>query len=138
MKKSTYGYCGMTADFLHIGHIRFLEECKKRCKTLIVGIMTDECVQKYKGHWPVMNTEERIEVISSIKFVDKVFVQRDFDYPHNILRMKEFYGKDFIIFDSTEHSRNNADVLIKRTAKISSSLFRKMVNESSNSSKLTL
>ena len=136
--KAMYGYCGMTADFLHIGHIKFIQQCKKKCDKLIVGVMTDECVYKYKGHYPIMNTAQRVELVSSIKDVYKVYIQKTFAFPHHILSTRYIHGKDFIIFDTIEHNRKGADVIIKRTANISSTLFRKIVSENSNNSSLTV
>ena len=58
--KAKYGYIGMTADFLHIGHINAIKECKNHCKNLIVGVMTDECVKSYKHKKVVLNLKRNI------------------------------------------------------------------------------
>lgn len=117
--KPVFGYCGMTADFLHIGHIHFLRRCKTKCDYLIVGIMSDDCVEEYKGKRPIMNQLERQELVRSIECVDNVTLQHTFDFPRSIIEDKEF-----IIFDSVEHRRVGADVILTRTANISSTQFR--------------
>ena len=126
--KAKFGYIGMTADFFHIGHLNVLKECKKHCKMLSVGIMTDACVLSYKHKKPVMNQNQRREIIDSLKIVDHTMFQCTFEFPHEVLRLKEFHGKNFIIFDSVEHCRENADILIQRTPIISSSLYKKYEN----------
>lgn len=126
MKKPKYGYCGITGDFLHIGHINFLKKCASKCDRLIVGIMSDECVKKYKGNKPIMDMWERSEIVGSLKFVKSTVIQETFDFPHWIDRCKILHGKQFIVFDSAEHKRKGADVLIKRTNGISSTKFKNL------------
>ena len=36
-------------DLFHYGHVRFLKEAKKFGDFLLVGVHTDEAVNKYKG-----------------------------------------------------------------------------------------
>ena len=124
-KKPKYGYCAVTADFLHIGHLRMLKFCASRCQRLIVGIMSDECVKKYKGAKPIMNQEQRREIIDYLICTYKTLLQDSFEFPHDVLRMKEFYGKDFVIFDNAVHNRSGADVLVPYMEGISSTRFKK-------------
>jgi len=130
--KARYGYCALTADFIHIGHIRFIRACSLQCDKLIVGIMSDEVVEKYKGKRPILNQIERNEIISNIKNVHMTVIQTTFEYPEHVLSMKKFWKENFIIFDSQEHKRKYADVLIERTENISSTIFKRIVNESSD------
>lgn len=127
MTKYKYGYCAVTADFLHIGHIKFIHKCKIRCKFLIVGIMTDECVEKYKGRKPVMNYKQRRNLVLSLKDVSFVMPQDEFEFVKTgrLMAMKELYGKNFAIFDSLEHDRKGADFLFPRMKEMSCSLFKK-------------
>ncbi len=132
--KPQYGYIAVTADFLHIGHYNFLKTASLKCRRLIVGIMTDDCVKSYKN-MPIMNQEQRAEIVGSLNFVYKTMFQDSFNFPHHVFRLKDHYGKNLIIFDSEEHSREGADVLIPRTIGISSSLFKER-NENINFSQL--
>ncbi len=124
MTKAKYGYCAVTADFLHIGHINFLNKCQAHCEHLIVGVMSDQSVKKYKGRAPIMKFADRKKIIESLKIPFQVFVQDSFEFPHQVKRLKDFHGKDFIIFDTSEHKRKGYDILIKRTPGISSSMLR--------------
>ncbi len=138
MKMPRFGYLAVTADFLHVGHVRFIKNCSDKCEKLVVGIMSDECVEKYKGARPVMNQYERNEIIKSLKLVHATVIQSTFEFPHFIHTTKHFWGDDFVIFDCDEHKRDGADFYIPRTANISSSQFRKELDESLNYSQLPL
>ena|SRR3990167_1376609 len=123
--KAKFGYCALTADFFHIGHLNFLKRCKERCENLIVGVMTDDCVKQYKGRLPIMDYEARKRIIESLKIVFKVRPQNTFIFPHDIIRMKEFYEKDFIIFDNQKNKREYVDIYFPYLEGISSTKFKK-------------
>ena len=72
------GYTTGVFDLFHIGHLEILK-AKENCDYLIVGVSTDELVQKYKNKRPIITFEQRIEIIKSIKYVDEVVVQKDRD-----------------------------------------------------------
>ena len=61
-------------DVLHPGHIRFLKAAKEKGKTLVVGLNSDESVQKIKGHPPYLSQDARREVLLSIQYVDEVII----------------------------------------------------------------
>ena len=69
-------YTGGTFDLFHSGHSRLLERCKKAVGDngyLVVSVNTDEFCSQYK-ELPVCSLAERMEVVSSCKWVDKVIV----------------------------------------------------------------
>lgn len=69
------GYTTGVYDMFHIGHLNILKRAKEQCDYLIVGVSTDELVKKEKNKMPVIPYKERIEIVSSIKYVDKVVAQ---------------------------------------------------------------
>lgn len=75
MSKKIIGYTTGVFDMFHIGHLHLLKKAKNRCDHLIVGVSTDELVQSYKGKTPIIPFEDRLEIVSSLKFVDDVVVQ---------------------------------------------------------------
>jgi glycerol-3-phosphate cytidylyltransferase len=64
-------------DIFHYGHLNILKRSKQMCDFLIVGVSTDELIEKEKGNRPVIPFEERLRVIESISYVDKVIPQVD-------------------------------------------------------------
>ena len=62
-------------DILHRGHIELFKYCKSLGDILVVGIDTDEKVKLDKGPARPFNTlEDRIFLLESIKYIDKVLV----------------------------------------------------------------
>lgn len=72
--KILIGYTTGVFDLFHIGHLRLLKNAKSMCDRLVVGVTVDELVT-YKGKKSVIPFEERIEIISSIKYVDAAIPQ---------------------------------------------------------------
>ena len=56
---------------VHFGHANFLRQAKALGDYLIVGVHTDEEIEKHKGP-PVFNQEERYKLVRSIKWVDDI------------------------------------------------------------------
>lgn len=71
-KPYAVGYVPGVFDLFHAGHLNLLERCKSRCVHLIVGVLTDELVEYYKGSKPVISYEDRARVIRGLKAVDEV------------------------------------------------------------------
>ncbi|RJP60255.1 MAG: D-glycero-beta-D-manno-heptose 1-phosphate adenylyltransferase [Candidatus Auribacter fodinae] len=60
-------------DLIHVGHIRYLQECKKNGDLLVVGINTDHSVRINKGDTrPVLPLADRAEIIAALEMVDFV------------------------------------------------------------------
>ena len=56
MKKYKIGYTQGTYDLFHIGHLNLINNAKKYCDKLIVGINSDLLVQNYKNkfYWQAL------------------------------------------------------------------------------------
>ncbi|MBS3818021.1 adenylyltransferase/cytidyltransferase family protein [bacterium] len=62
-------------DLIHVGHIRYLREAKKKGDVLVVALNSDSSVKKIKGKGrPILHQKERSEILSSFHFVDHVVV----------------------------------------------------------------
>jgi FAD synthetase len=67
-------------DILHPGHIRFLEESKRRGgpgAKLLVVIARDKTVRKRKGRNPVLPEAQRRQIVASLKPVYKAILGRE-------------------------------------------------------------
>ena len=71
-------------DMLHIGHILLFKHVKElfpheNCK-LVVAVQDGDCILKYKpGTKMVYSTEERMFMVSAVRWVDEVVVYHDVD-----------------------------------------------------------
>ena len=73
MKYKT-GYTQGVYDMFHIGHLNLLNNAKKQCEYLVVGINSDRLVKEYKNKIPVINETERREIVANIKAVDECVI----------------------------------------------------------------
>ena len=71
----TVVYTGGTWDLFHIGHLNLIKKSKRLGDYLIVAVSTDELVKSYKKYKPFIPYEERVEIIKSLKYADKVVKQ---------------------------------------------------------------
>ena len=74
----TIGYISGTFDLFHIGHVNILKKSKSLCDYLIVGVTSDKLVS-YKSKKAVIPFKERVEIISSCKYVDMAIPQNAID-----------------------------------------------------------
>jgi len=89
------GFLSGTFDLFHIGHLNLIRRAKQYCDYLIVGVHPPGSSHKNKPTF--IPLEERMEIIASVKYVDKVVVTLDEDddmyklYPYDFL----FVGSDY-------------------------------------------
>lgn len=122
----------------HIGHLNILRRAKEQCDYLIVGVSTDELVWKEKNKYPIIPFDERMAIIESIKYVDKVVPQKDKNKMEAWTREhfnKMFVGSDWKGSDAfNEFERQFAPIGVEiiyldHTDGISSSILRERLGK---------
>jgi glycerol-3-phosphate cytidylyltransferase len=68
-----------TFDVLHVGHVRVLTRSAALGDRLVVGVSSDALNFSKKGRNPVFSQDERVEIVSSLKVVDTVFVEESLE-----------------------------------------------------------
>lgn len=99
-KKYQTGYIAGVFDLYHMGHLNMFKRAKEQCDYLIVGVVTDEGVRKYKKTVPFIPFEERIELVRSCKYVDEaVEIPLNYGGTRDAYRMYhfdcQFSGSDY-------------------------------------------
>ena len=75
-----------TFDVFHVGHLRILERARKLGDYLLVGVSTDELNYAKKGRNPFYNQNERMEIISVIRYVDEVFLEESLEFKRHYIQ----------------------------------------------------
>jgi glycerol-3-phosphate cytidylyltransferase len=95
-KKYKIGYTTGVYDMFHVGHLNILRRAKEQCDYLIVGVTTDELCFQRKSHNPIIPENDRMAIVSSIRYVDEVVRQADMDKLSAVTK----YGADVVFVGS--------------------------------------
>ena len=140
MKKLKYkiGYTTGVFDMFHVGHLNILKRAKEQCDFLIVGVTTDELCYRRKKKYPIINERDRMLIVESVRYVDRVVSQVDMDKVSAVNK----YGADVVFVGSdwqgtpawqqyeVEFASIGCDVqYIQYTDGISSSRLREKIKE---------
>ena len=87
-KKISYSF--VIADLFHYGHLRVLEKAKNMSDYHICGVLSDKVCSEWQGK-NLCSLEERIEVIKSCKYVDKVMTQDSINPENNLKKILNKY-----------------------------------------------
>lgn len=79
MKKYRRGYTQGVYDMFHVGHLNLINNAKKYCDYLVVGVNSDRLVQEYKHKTPVINEHERRYIVENIKAVNETVIAETLD-----------------------------------------------------------
>ena len=124
-----------TFDLLHAGHVKMLEEAKRQCDFLIVGLQLDPSLDRPEKNSPSQTIIERYIQLKGCKHIDEIIpyvseqdledILRSFKIDIRIIgeeyKDKIFTGKDYCIENGIEIYYN------KRDHRFSSSGLRRQV-----------
>ena len=136
MNKKNIVFVPMVADILHEGHIKLINKAKKYGQ-ITIGLLTDKATKVYK--FPTtLKYKQRLMILKSIKYVDKIEKTEDWDYASVLERLKPNYvvhGDDWK--KNNKVQRKNVIDRLKRwqgkliefpyTRGVSSSLIKKKI-----------
>jgi len=103
MDKRIIGYAYVVGDILHRGHLLHLQNCKRMCDFLIVGVLSKKACMEKKPE-PTMPLDERLELINNLKNVDMAVCQDEYSPLNNCKAIKPD-----ILFESTSHKEMPAN-----------------------------
>jgi len=122
------GFTCSSFDLFHAGHVLMLEEAKRQCDWLIVGLQTDPTIDRPEKNKPVQSVFERFVQLKACKYVDEVVVyetEKDLldilkSYPIDIRILgveyadKEYTGRRLegieVYYNSREHSFSTTEL----------------------------
>ena len=127
-----------TFDLLHAGHVKMLEEAKRQCDYLIVGLQLDPSIDRPEKNAPSQSIIERYIQLKGSKHVDEIVpyvfeqdledILRSFKIDVRIIG-EEYIGKQYTGKDYCE-SKGIETYYNSRDHRFSSSGLRKQVKES--------
>ncbi|MFV5499184.1 adenylyltransferase/cytidyltransferase family protein [Acinetobacter towneri] len=119
-------------DLFHMGHLNLIKEAKQYCKYLVVGVHLDTL--NIKNTMFAYSIDERVEFVSSIKYVDSVMQYEKVDeLLKNIDFDIFFHGPDQnhqLFQNAFKYCRDKEKEIIQidRTPGISSSSLRQVLD----------
>jgi len=111
-------------DLLHYGHVKYLEDARKKGDILIVGINSDSSVKRIKGpKRPVVNETDRLRLVASLESVDYVVLFKE-ETPLKIINLI----KPDVLVKGADWDENNIvgkDIVLSRGGSVSTIKFSK-------------
>lgn len=141
MSKKIIGYTTGVFDMFHVGHLNIIKKAKSNCDYLIVGVSTDKLVKKYKKKMPIISFEHRMEIISSIKYVDEVVpvihrdkIQTFIDVGYDVLFVGDDWKGDTVFNELEKYllSQGSKIEYFVYTKNVSSTKFSELLSAISN------
>ncbi len=112
-------------EIIHPGHIALLREAWKRGKVLVV-VSRDSNLKKFKGREPIVPEEQRLEVVSSIRYVSHAVLGDEVDLLKPVLEAKP----DIILLgpDQNVDEKMLEEALARRGLRVKVERFRRRIN----------
>lgn len=127
-------------DLLHAGHVSMLEQCKKHCNWMIVGLQTDPTIDRPFKNKPIQSTFERFCQLNALRCVDEIIpydTEEDLKNMLSILNIdKRFIGSEYsgAVLNGEDicKLRGIEIIYIDRLHNYSSSELRERINHESH------
>ena len=86
----TKGVIAGNFDVIHPGYIEMFKEMSKNCTVLIVLLHTDPSIERPHKLKPILSSDERREILLSLKYVDDVIRYTYEEQLYDLLKIGEF------------------------------------------------
>jgi len=74
-------------DLLHYGHVKYLEDAKRKGDILVVAINQDASIRRIKGDKrPIVNEQDRARIVAALESVDYVTLFKE-DTPLKVIKL---------------------------------------------------
>lgn len=113
-------YISLSADTLHHGHMKLIEEGRKYGK-IIIGLLTDKAISEFKNI-PYLKYDQRKKILSNIKGVEKIVPQNEYDESINVKKFKPHY-----VIHGDDWKKGYDKIFRKRVLKVLSSYGGKLI-----------
>jgi len=76
-------------DLIHVGHIRYLKGAKNKGDILVLALNSDASIRQLKGKGrPFLDEKNRVQIMSSISYVDYITVFKEENVEKVLLALK--------------------------------------------------
>ena len=97
------GFTCSCFDILHSGHALMLQDAKKYCDILVVGLQSDPTIDRKTKNKPIQDLEERRIMLSSIKYVDEIV---DYCTEYELEQLLKYLNPDVRILGTDWKGKN--------------------------------
>jgi len=126
-------------DVIHPGYVKTFKECKENCDHFTILLHSDPTIERPEKLKPILSLEERMEVLYSIKYIDKI---QAYTYEKELIEILKngdftirFLGDDYLDKDFTGSHLNIPIHYISRDHGWSTTKFKNAINKSFESKK---
>ena len=120
-------------DVIHPGYIKTFKECKENCDHFTILLHSDPTIERPNKLKPILSVDERIEILSSIKYIDDIKV---YTYEEELIKLLgdnkfniRFLGDDYIGKSFTGIELNIEIHYLNRDHGWSTTTFKKLIAE---------
>jgi glycerol-3-phosphate cytidylyltransferase len=118
-------------DIIHPGYIKTFKVCKENCDHFTILLQSDPTIERPNKLKPILSIEERIEILSSIKYIDDIKVYTYEKELNELLKNGEFnirfLGDDYIGKSFTGIELNIDIHYLSRSHGWSTTKFKKLI-----------
>jgi len=133
-KNNKVGIIAGNFDVIHPGYVRLFKDAKNACDFLVIALQTDSSVERPEKLKPILTTQERKEVLLSLKYIDEILTYTTEQELYSLIKKRKpdvrIIGTDYIDRDFTGKSLTKEIYYHKRDHDWSTTRFKKEIAKS--------